>query len=236
MLQFVLCDDVKGTLNRISNYLNDIFLKYDMNAKVAFATTSPKQLLSYVENNSVDVFILDIDLDDQITGIEIAKKIRVKNKNAYIIFLTAHFEYSMIAYKVKTFDFLIKPLTNAKLEETILRLYEDIYDNTSSFVKIGNGKHIFKTADILYIEKSKAKAIVHTTTSDVQIYGTMDSIINCLPDYFIRCSKSYIVNIQKINRIDDKKHFIYINEDIINYSNKYINNERKMIFNERFTD
>lgn len=232
MIQFVLCDDNKDTLEKISDYLKTILIKNNIDASIAFATTNPKKLYNYTKNNKVDVLLLDIDLNDEITGIDLAKKIRQGNKDLYIIFLTAHFEYSMLAYKVKTFDYLVKPLSCSKLEETILRLNEDIHSNNTLFVKIGNGKHVFKANDILYIEKDRSRAIVHTPSSSTPIYGSMGSIISCLPDNFIRCSKSYIVNTQKIDLIDNKAHTFNIENEIINYSNKYIDNERKMNSNE----
>ena len=143
MLHFVLCDDNRNTLEKLSENLNSIFSKHDIEAEVSFATTSPTKLIDYLNNNHSEVIILDIDFSQNLTGIDIAKQIRAINKTSYIIFLTAHFEYSMIAYKVKTFDFLVKPISNQKLEETILRLYEDSFGNKSIFVKLGNGNHIF---------------------------------------------------------------------------------------------
>ncbi len=233
MLHFVLCDDNKGTLDKTISTIKSIFTKHDLNAEISYATTSANKLLKYVEKNDVEVLLLDIDLSTNISGIDLAKEIRAVNKSVYIIFLTAHFEYSMLAYKVKTFDFLVKPLTYEKLEETILRLYEDAISDNEKFVKLGNGKQLLNANDILYIEKNKAKATIHTTYSDLQVYGTFDNISNCLPDYFIRCHKSYIVNSKKITQVDNHKNVFYINDEEIHFSKKFVTQERMLMFNER---
>ena len=56
-----------------------------------------------------------------------------KNKKAYLIFSTGHLEYSLVAYSVKTFDYLPKPITLERLEITLNRLLDDL--NTNSYKK-----------------------------------------------------------------------------------------------------
>ena len=83
-------------------------------------------MLNYVSNNKIDVIMLDINLKSNKSGLELAEAIRKINKNSYIIFTTGHLEYAMIAYKFKTFDYLAKPITYDRLEETIKRLFDDV--------------------------------------------------------------------------------------------------------------
>lgn len=233
MIHFALCDDNKNALDKATSTLNSILTTNDIDADISYATTSADKLLKYVKNNKIDALLLDIDLSSNISGIDVAKQIRKINKNIYIIFLTAHFEYSMIAYKVKTFDYLVKPISYAKLEETILRLMEDINENKNLFVKIANSNRLYRADDIIYIEKSRAKAIIHTSIADFEIYGTMDEVKSCLPEYFIRCNKSYIINTQKITQINSKNRTICIDKIELKYSPRYINDERMLMFNER---
>ena len=65
---------------------------------------------------------------------EVAQKIRETNKEMYLIFTTAHLEYAMIAYKVKTFDYIAKPLTLERLEETVERLFNDIFHAPANYL------------------------------------------------------------------------------------------------------
>lgn len=123
MLKFVLCDDNKNTLNQLSIMLESIFLKNDLEAEIVFKSHTESELLNYIENNTIDVLILDIQLSTKSTGIDIANKIREHNKDCYIIFTTAHSEFVFLAYQCKTFDFICKPITKERLEETVLRLF-----------------------------------------------------------------------------------------------------------------
>ena len=111
MLNFVLCDDNKNALDRFSKMLELVLTNNDFDGNISFATTNANELLNYVKNNTVDVAILDIDLHDKISGLDLAEKIRSINKKIYIIFETAHLEYILLAYKYKTFDYLPKPIS-----------------------------------------------------------------------------------------------------------------------------
>ncbi len=211
MLNFVMCDDNEGILNRLEKMLESIFINNNLSGQVAYSTTIPDKLINYVARNSIDVVILDIDLKSKLSGMDIANIIRQKNKKSYIIFTTAHLEYSMVAYKYKTFDFLAKPITIERLEETILRLFDDISYNENYFIKLNNKKGYINSNDILFIQKQGKKAIFKTTKNDFELNSSFSTILKQLPSNFIRCHKSYIVNINKISHIQSN--------NIINFEN-----------------
>lgn len=73
MLNFVICDDNINTLNKLSLMFESIFMKHDLEAKIAFKTTNETELLSYLNENLIDVLILDINLNSTSNGIELAK-------------------------------------------------------------------------------------------------------------------------------------------------------------------
>ena len=99
----------------------------------------PLRRIEYEEENVVDVLILDINLNTNISGIDLAKSIRQRNKNVYIIFSTGHLEYSLLAYSVKTFDYIAKPITIERLESTLNRLLEDLNNGSqNNFIKLNH--------------------------------------------------------------------------------------------------
>ena len=205
MLNFLLCDDNIQILNKFAKMLDVIFTNNDLSAKVVLATQNPNEALKYAKNNPVDVFILDIKFDSNISGIDIANKIRSTNKNAYIIFATGHLEYLILAYKCKTFDYLPKPISMENLETTILRLFNDIKETSSNknFIHIDNKDTIIKSDSILFIEKSKNKIIFRTNNSEYYTSSSFNKLMNKLPSNFVRCHKSFMVNTKNISSIKD---------------------------------
>ena len=84
MLNFVICDDNLAVTEKLSKMFENIFFKYDYQAKVTLATNKAKELLRHVSENKVDVLVLDINLHSDITGLEIAEKVRKTRRNLQV--------------------------------------------------------------------------------------------------------------------------------------------------------
>lgn len=202
MLNFVICDDNLNILDRLEKMLDTIFCKNDFEAQVAFSSDNTEEVLNYISSNKVDVAMLDINLKSNKTGIELAKEIRKINKNIYIIFTTGHLEYAMIAYKVKTFDYIAKPINYDRLEETIIRLFEDVTSVPKRYLKIDNKNTLVDESEVQYIKRDGMKLVFHTSSRDYDTYSSFNKFQDKLPENYIRCHKSYIANINQIKDVE----------------------------------
>ena len=217
MLNFILCDDNLNILDRLEKMLETIFTKNNYEAKVSFKSDKIEDILNYVDNNQVDVLMLDINLKSNKTGLELAEEVRKKNKNVYLIFTTGHLEYAMVAYKFKTFDYLAKPITFDRLEDTVKRLFDDINGLPKRYIRIDNKNTIIDESEIQYIKRDGMKLIFHTSSRDYDIYSSFNKFQEKLPDTFVRCHKSYIVNLANIKNIDSVTNSIYFDHDSVCY-------------------
>lgn len=224
MLNFVLCDDNPNVINVIDKMLNSIFIKNNIDAEVTFKTTNANDLLDYINKSVVNVLILDIELNSDYTGIELAEIIRKTNKSTYIIFSTGHLEYALVAYKVKTFDYLPKPITLERLEETILRLVNDTQSNPKKYIKLGNKNTLINQDSIYYIQKDGMKLVFHTDSKNYEVYSSFNKIQDCLPENFVRCHKSFIANINKITNIQSSNTVLFEKGNSCAIGPKYKNN------------
>ena len=213
MLDFVLCDDNVNVLNRLERMLESIFIKKKYDAQIVLSTTKPDELATFVKNHNVNVVFLDIELKSNISGLDLADMIRKKDKNVYIIFTTGHLEYGLMAYKYKTFDYLPKPITAERLEETLIRLFEDTSGDEAKFVRLDNNKTIIKQDSIQYIQKEGMKVVFHTDTRDYETYSSFKKILPQLPEQFVQCHKSYIVNTEKITDVNTATSTIFLNNN-----------------------
>ena len=237
MLKFAVCDDNIIILNRLTKMLESIFLKNNLCAEVVLSSNSSKELIEYTNSNNLDVLILDIDFKSECSGLELAKKIRAKNKDMYLIFSTGHLEYALIAYKLKTFDYLPKPVTPERLEETVNRIFDDIkLEKESNFINIGNSKILVKQSEIDYIKKDGMKIIYHTPCRTYEAYSSFSKIEESLPENFVRCHKSYIVNTQNIVNIESSNNTIlFASNNSCYIGPKYKNNLMKVFTHANFT-
>ena len=202
MLNFVICDDNLNMLDKLSKMLNSIFIKNNLDAKIAFKSDDVESILNFVENNKTDVLLLDINLKSNTTGLELAEAVRKKNKNAYIIFTTAHLEYAMVAYKFKTFDYIAKPFTLERIEDTVMRLFDDINGLPTKYIKIDSKNTIIDESEIDFIKRDGMKIVFHTQSRDYDTYSSFNKIQLSLPNNFVRCHKSYIANIDNIKDVE----------------------------------
>jgi len=212
MLNIVLCDDNLKALYRLEKLLDSVFIRNNISAKILLKATSTHEVLNFIKSSYANVFILDIDLKDEKSGLDLASEIRRLNKNAYIIFSTAHFEYVLTAYKYKTFDYLPKPIAIEKLEQTILRLVDDMSSDSKNYLKLGKNLIINKN-DINFIKKDGMQLIFSSKAKTYKTYSSFSKIEEMLPSNFVRCHKSFIVNINNISHIELNKNIITFAEN-----------------------
>lgn len=202
MINFAICDDNVNILEKLSKTLESIFIKNGFDAQIAIKTNSIDTILDFLDSTKTDVLILDINLKSNKSGLDIAKAVREKNKDVYIIFTTAHLEYAMVAYKVKTFDYIAKPITYDRLEDTIKRLFDDINGLPKKYIKIDSKNTLVDASEILYIKRDGMKIVFKTESQDYDTYSSFNKIQFNLPNNFVRCHKSYIANINKIKDVE----------------------------------
>lgn len=237
MINFVLCDDNIPSLNRLAKMLESIFIKHNIEAKIGIQASTPDEVLEYVQSHKVDVLILDINLNSKLSGCDIADLVRKKNKNVYIIFLTGHLEYALLAYKYKTFDYIAKPIVDERLEECVLRLIEDMTCETINYIRINNNKTIINANDVNYIRKEGMKLVFCTNSGNYETYSSFSKIENSLPDNFARCHKSYIVNLNNITKLKANDCIVELkNNQICHIGAKYKNNFMEVFNNANFTN
>ena len=202
MLHFIICDDNLNILDKLEKMLENIFTKNNFEAKVSFKSDNSDDILDYIKHNPSDVFLLDINLKSSKTGLELAEEIRKIKKNSYLIFTTGHLEYAMVAYKYKTFDYIAKPITYDRLEDTVVRLFEDVNGLNKRYLRIDNKNTLIDESEIQYVKRDGMKLVFHTPSRDYDTYSSFNKFQDRLPKTYIRCHKSCIANINQIKDIE----------------------------------
>ena len=213
MLNFIICDDNLNILDKLKTMLENIFIKNNFEATVSYTSDNIDNILSYVDDNKVDVLMLDINLKSGKSGLELAEAVRKKNKDVYLIFTTGHLEYAMVAYKFKTFDYLAKPITYDRLEDTVKRLFEDINGLPKKYIKIDNKNTIIDESQIHYIKRDGMKLIFHTSSRDYDTYSSFAKLEEKLPENFVRCHKSFVINLNNVKNVDPVTCTIYLTDN-----------------------
>ena len=200
MLEIAICDDdaiILKTLGKYFGKLNDATIKYDI-------YNSADTLYRYVEEQGTvyDVFILDIEMQGM-NGLELAQKIREKDSNCLIIFLTNYSQYVFSVFEVITFDFLRKPLEYSEFENLIKKI-KRYFNITKGVFVFSYRKNSFSIPfeEIYYIEKSGRRAYLYSKDKEYIFNMTLNEIWKQLDSgAFVAIYPSCIVNLFYVREI-----------------------------------
>ena len=230
-INIFLCDDDLVQLETLTSFIHSIFSKGEIAITQA---TSGEELLSKIDAVKPDTVILDIEMKG-LNGIQTGFILREKFKDLIIVFITGFKDYAFDAFSVKSFDYIIKPVTFSQfkmlMDDIIIRLDQiRAYKEKSQTLVIASRDKsaAIRYDDIFYFEKSLRKVRIYTKCGIYEYYGTFKELMNNLNmDFFVQCHQGYIVNISKIKEI--RKDELILNEikSSIPMSRKYKSNVRE---------
>lgn len=193
-----LCDDEKY----VHEIIEKLLLKYENMNEVECRLIyfeSAKVLLN--ADIQLDVLLLDIEMPDM-DGIEAAFKLRDRGIEYKIIMLTAREDRYREAFKIGAFRFVPKPIREDELFETLNEVQEHLAG--MSEVKLYRDRVLYQIIqrDILYVEANHAETLIFTKNSEYRSEQSLMEWKNILDErLFFQCHKSYIVNMGKIEEI-----------------------------------
>jgi DNA-binding LytR/AlgR family response regulator len=137
-----------------------------------------------------------------------------------VILTTSKTDYAYDAFQYKVSDYLKKPFTYVRFQEAVGKVNESMADkieapkNEDIFIK-SNGKFIrLNYEDILYIESIGDYVKYCTFDKKYVTHSTLKAVEEKMnKGHFMKVHRSYIVNLRKINNIEDNT--LYIGDSII---------------------
>ena len=217
MINFVVCDDEKEFRDKIKMVINKLFMKNNVEYKTYEFNGYSKELDNFINNSmSSKIYILDIEMKNSISGIDIARKIRKEDWNSIIIMVTSHTElgYEALKAQIMLLDFISKFDQCEKNLESILKKAVSKVDSKKTIQFKNSGiTHRLYLEDILYVTKDTVdrKCVIKTTYNEFAVSKTMNEMIEDLGPGFYLSHRSCLVNTAKIKRVSWKDNIIYFN-------------------------
>jgi len=198
-MRFAICEDDHAAQQSLVSALNDWAKSMNINIDV-LCYSNAEAFLGAWPDISFDLAFLDIELNTM-TGLELAKLIRKSDNNMMIVFTTIHSQFMIDGYDVNALHYLNKPISKSRLL-LVLDKAHTIWrsrNNTMLVVSSENGKMKLSFYDIYYISMFSHTASIHTEKDTYDLRKTAGELYNLLPRQFIRCHRSYIVNLFKVD-------------------------------------
>lgn len=191
-LKIAVCDDNETELSDTRNKLEAAYKSLDL---VIFTFDSGKKLIKSMKDTSYDLIILDIEMPET-DGMTVAAEIRKSGLDTPVVFLTSHLEYALKGYEVNALRYLTKPVREEQLSEIINHLIARSSDTKKIILKNDYETLFVSVSDIIYMEAQNQDIRIVTQNGEyLQRYNIKD-FENELKNYcFVRCHRSYIINI-----------------------------------------
>lgn len=154
-MRIIAADDEKFALEA----LVDSIRKVKPDAEVA-EFQIPDEITEYARKNIPDVAFLDIEMGSM-SGIEIAKQLKIINPRVNIVFVTGYNEYMEQAIKLRSSGYVGKPVTQDKIREEFDNLRNPVEDDSKLLtVKCFGNFDAFVNGESLKFERNKTKELL----------------------------------------------------------------------------
>ncbi len=200
-MNILLCDDDINFLESFEKLLSDYNCHIYKYTSVETAKHSEVVF---------DIAFLDIVFKSGSLVFSLIDHIRKKNDKCVISFVTNHIKYAPEGYEYKAFRYILKNEPHALIKRRI----EDVFLQYSRINTVIRGSYKgqqFAVApkDIYFIEIFNHLLKLHTAKGDFDMYCQISSLYPDLSSWgFVRCHRSYVVNLNYIHTISDDTHFV----------------------------
>ncbi len=202
-IRIAVCDDLQAERKNILSILHKYMDIHEYDFTID-EFVSGEDLLS-ADVAVYDLIILDIFMD-KLNGIDTAKELIKRKNNVKIIFCSTSNEFAAESYEVDAIRYLTKPVSEEKLFFTLNRYFQ-AYTAMQMLTYRSNriDEHIL-ISDVIWIEASGHKSIIHTTDGDIVTTTTLSQFCDQLKNAdFIKPIRYALVPLRMISAVPTNK-------------------------------
>lgn len=217
----------------LRRHLNQCLAEVWPQLNVVATADNGETALAAIHQHQPDIVFLDIRMP-KLDGMALANKLSEFSTPPLVVFVTAYDEYALRAFDANAVDYLLKPLTEERLQQCCERLQQRLYhvphplpDVTRlltqlaelstkpgylTWLKAGKGEeiHLIATADVLYLKaEDKYLTVYKQGAGGIEEYLLRSSLRELLarlnPEQFWQIHRSLAVNVAKVDKV--KKEF-----------------------------
>ncbi len=213
----IIVDDERNAINYL---LNLLVIHQEISVLESFI--SPELAIEQIRILKPDILFLDVQMPVK-TGFDIVKEVRTDDYQPNIIFTTGFEKFAIRAIKYAAFDYLLKPINEFELSQTLEKIKENQSDSSENkiellFNKLSQSKKlkfntstgfiILNTDEIIYCEASRNYCEIYLEGGRREVVTmNMNQVGKLLPDpHYHRISRFNIININYLDRVERKDH------------------------------
>lgn len=232
MTKIIVIEDDAIQQSAVKEVISKTLFKKEDDIHVEYYTKYNKTLQKVIEDDSIrKIYIMDIELESGISGIQIAKKIREIDWESEIIFITSHDKMFETVYRsiYQVFDFIEKYHNmQERLEKDLDVIFKKNFDNkmfmySNRFCDI---KIYYRSILYIYRDTKERKLVIVTDTNRFKISLSMNEILELLDSRFRQCHRACILNRERVQKYEwNEGYFVLDNKEQVNMLSKKFKEE-----------
>lgn len=190
------------------NQLRDAIKSKSSDWQVICYNTAFSLVTAVYDDYKGDIDLLFIYIEDKSDkNISMAREIQGYFPHIRIIFYSGRNDCAEEIFSARPMYFLTVPLKKEKLYEALGRIEYAIKTEKNRTITIiaNSRKQTLKYDSISYIESFGRKEIFYTDDGPFETYMTADSCQALLPSTFVRCHRSYIINVDRVESCESSE-------------------------------
>ena len=196
-VRIAICDDEEKYRITLKTILDKLLTNIDYNIDTF---DDGNNLYEAFSGTTYDLVFLDIEMP-AVDGITLAKKIRSRSENVFIVFLTSHIEYALEGYEVNALRYLTKPVDIEKLKEVIRYVQEKQGSSRQIIIKEDGEEILIDINDVIYMESMNQNVRIVTAKGEHVIrYNIGDFEDQLKNDGFFRIHRGYLISLSKVKK------------------------------------
>lgn len=205
MMRVIICEDDSQYAKTIAGHVHAwMGARNHADVETLYFHSSEDLLEAWQNGLHAHMFLLDIQIPNEYSGLHVAQEIRKSNFDVPIVFITHFDDYVYDGYEVDALRYLKKPVDPKALcgcLDVAYRHYAELHRETS-VLSLRHYELALRYSELLYIEAKSPDLFVYMLGFKephiIQRFRLFQ-IKNMLPDtLFVHCHRSYIVNIAQI--------------------------------------
>ena len=212
MIEFIVCDDDKYFVSKVENAIDKIMIKKDMEYRIIKFNDYNEKFIKYISSKENRVYILDIETPSR-SGIEIARLIRRRDSESFIIFLTGHEELGPLLFRLNLnsvslinkfddFQEILNTTINGTILHSVKKKYLEVTDRRVIY-RLGLDTILYVTRDSV-----ERKTLIYTNNGIHKVNKSLIDIASRLDSRFAKTYRSCYVNMQRVSKVDFKNKSI----------------------------
>lgn len=158
-------------------------------------------MAAYEDGTQYDLLLLDIMMDE-LSGMELARRLREQGSDAAIVFITSNPDFAIQGYDVGALHYLMKPLNDQVLGKVIAADYKRRFLQNHIFVKSGTQTLRLPLKDIICMETMGRHVKITMMTGEIETSVRLTELLESLPkEQFCRCHVGFVINLSNIKTL-----------------------------------